>query len=330
MICSCGFVLQLLVLQLVSPSSYYCYAASSDETTKPTTTTTSSTVNDKAATNDFGIFEWIQREEGGYVNPSQEYRLLLMLDNNEKNDGDRNRGDSSSATYGMVATQPIAKGETLLRVPWSLIITASNSDSSTSSGAPNNPNGPMPCAMVQALAHELELGAEASSYAPFVQYLQDAIERPPMNHLPSAWSPQGQHLLQQIVGIASPGPPKKNRNKKRRRFDHNAMIPPIEPTEWIALDWLEICQGDPKDSMAALLVVQWAEDGILVPVVSGMYAHRNGALRWTNADVTTEEHSRQVTVKATRDIAVGETIYISQNLCAECESRAQAYGTAGE
>jgi len=57
-----------------------------------------------------------------------------------------------------------------------------------------------------------------------------------------------------------------------------------------------------------------------------MYPHRNGD--YTNADATTT-FDEKVDIIATRDIQAGETIYLSQNLCGECEQRPRGYGTAG-
>ena len=47
-----------------------------------------------------------------------------------------------------------------------------------------------------------------------------------------------------------------------------------------------------------------------------------------NADTTTSIGDK-VNIVATRDIQAGETIYISHNLCEECQYRHRGYGTAG-
>ena len=245
-----------------------------------------------SAANDFGIFAWIDNAATGYVNPFQEYRQL--------DDG----------TYGMFATGPIAEGDLLADIPWSHVFKASDDEDEDDAEA--IPEGYLECALVKALTQEWK-DAEASKFAPFLKFLRHASQRPPMNHLPSAWSPQGQRVIRKIVGGVDPS---------------ETRIPPIEPTEWLAVDWYTYCEGSPEGAPAALLAIQWAEERTLVPMVAGMYNHRNGA--WTGARVTSIEAHRPVQIYATRDIAAGEQIYITQNLCDSCERRIEiGYGTPG-
>ena len=100
----------------------------------------------------------------------------------------------------------------------------------------------------------------------------------------------------------------------------------MEPVEWLVHDFYQHCKGKRKDSTAALLEVQWAQSVGIVPMLAGMYRHRNGS--YMNAETTTYVDEK-VDIVATRDIQAGETIYISQNSCQECENRHRGYGTAG-
>lgn len=205
---------------------------------------------------------------------------------------------------GMIATDAIRKGEILATIPWShILMKGKNPDNREDEDQWARSEVALDCAMVKALAREFELGS-ASSYAPLIMFLQDAAQRSPMNRLPSNWTEEGQILFRQIV--------------------HN--FPPVEPTHWIAVDHYGHCQGRRKDVTAALLVVQWGNDGIVVPLLAGMYSHQNG--KFTNADSKTS-FGKKVEVVATRDIEAGETIFISHNLCLECSSRHSGYGTAG-
>lgn len=230
------------------------------------------------AENDFGIIEWIRSAEGGHVHPFQEYRET-----------------------GIVATQFITKGEILATIPWSHILTTDESEEDPTMDP--SFEGSIDCNMVKTISRELDLGKE-SRYAPIMMFLQDASQRPPMNHLPSNWTLEGRRLMKIIA----------------------QDIPPVEPIEWLVHDFYRFCKGKRENATAALLEVQWTHQSVgIVPLVTGMYRHRNGAS--VNADTTTYI-GEKMEIVATRDIQAGENIYISQNLCRECEERHQGYGTA--
>ena len=231
--------------------------------------------------NDFGIFEWIRKTDGGFIHPFQEYRGVT----------------------GIVATQSIPKGQLLATIPWSHILTTDeeNDDSTRDPSI----EGSIDCKLVKTISREFALGKD-SRYAPLMMFLEDASQRPPMNHLPSNWTNQGKKLLKFIT----------------------KDIPPVEPVEWLTNDFYKQCKGKRKDATSALLEVQWASTQFIgiVPLLAGMYRHRNG--QYTNADSTTYKGDK-VNIVATRDIQAGETIYVSHNLCEECQYRHTEYGTAG-
>ncbi len=206
-----------------------------------------------------------------------------------------------------MATQPIRGGATLATIPWSHVWTVDGDDEDDDVGSSSvfaALDGLLDCSVVNSLAQELALDSD-SPYAPLMLFLQDAALRPPMNHLPSNWTKEGQTVLQYITNT----------------------IPPQEPTEWLSLDFYTHCQGQPKDATAALLAVQWSDEGMVVPLLAGMYAHRNG--NYTNADAKTF-WKRKIEVIATRNIQAGEMIFMSHNLCKECAARHSGYGTAGK
>jgi hypothetical protein len=134
---------------------------------------------------------------------------------------------------GVYATKRIEAGELVTKIPWENIIKSDDPDE----------EGQMCCGTVRSVAREMKLG-NASKYAPYAIYLKSE----PPNQIPSSWSKASQDLLLEVVR-------------------HN-LIPPEDPLKWITEEWLGRCKGDPNDKVgieAALLVVQRADDSIMVP-----------------------------------------------------------------
>ena len=77
---------------------------------------------------------------------------------------------------------------------------------------------------------------------------------------------------------------------------------------------------------AAMLVLQRADDQILVPIYD-MYSHNNG--KYYNTETTNLE-GEKFFMKANRDIEKGEQISNSYNQCNTCGGRVDDYGTAGK
>jgi len=201
-------------------------------------------------------------------------------------------GDLSSS-MGVYATESIESGEPIVRIPWSVIITSDD---------PNERASQMVCGTVRSLANEMRLGSE-SKYAPYVVYLNAEVDA----QIPSTWSKAGQELLLEVL-------------------DNNS-IPPRDIIGWIEDDWFHRCKGDPNDPFgikAALMVIQRADDAILIPAYDNLN-HRNG--NWTNTN-TEIERGHYHTTTVIKNIEPGEQIYISYNMCEECGGRRSGYGTA--
>jgi len=253
------------------------------------------------------VLEWIHEAEGGYVHPDQEFRV-----------------DPESGVTGLFATKMIPKGTVLCQVPWDLIIKSDDPDE----------EGQMCCGTVKALAREMKRGNE-SHYAPYINYLESQT----VQNVPSAWSPEGKKLLQEVIGGTE-----------------DPEIPPTDPTSWVEDDWYGECRGSRADAVAAkaaIMIVQRSDDEILVPgrcyyffsgvkfdmefehsscsppfflVGYDMYNHRNG--KYTNSASSIASNKKQVT-KASRDISPGEQIHNTYNKCLNCANRKVGYGTAG-
>jgi len=191
---------------------------------------------------------------------------------------------------GVFATQRIEKGELLCSVPWHATINA---------GRPIDYPSHLVCDTVRNLVREMKLGDE-SEFGPYVKYLLNQRH----GQLPSAWSKPAKELLRRVL---------------------DDVLPPFEATDLLTGDWHDACGGadNALENNAAMLVIQRAEDDLMVPVYD-FYNHRNGDY------LNTVNHRRSQTsfdVTAARGIEVGEQIYISYNMCSNCGNRADTFGT---
>jgi len=209
---------------------------------------------------------------------------------NPKQEIRREHPDDPSSIIGVFATDDIRKGEVLLSVPWDNIIHA---------GRTIDDPPPLICETVRNLATEMRKGKK-SDFGPYVQYLLAQK----VGQLPSAWSDPGQALFREVL---------------------SDELPPAEATAWLKEDWRMDCGGstDPLDENAAMLVVQRAEDDLMMPVYD-MYSHRNG---WYHNVVNNREEGVRFYLTASRDIAKGEQLYNSYNMCSTCGGRHSSYGT---
>jgi len=228
------------------------------------------------------LVQWLIDEEGTF-NPKLEVR--------------RTDPDKDSSAYGIFAKEKLEEEELLLSIPNESFITPSYKDT------PED----LPCALVERLIKEIELG-DSSDYAPYVNYLLSL----PTGQLPSTWSDAGQQLLHDVLRL--------DENEPQR-------LPPVETCTWIEEDWLGVCDGkdDPLSIQAASLVIQNFDYDKLVPVVNIM-RHRNG--RWLNTHTSSAHEGIEVNVRASRIIEAGEELYTTQNLCDDCEGKNEEnYGT---
>lgn len=244
---------------------------------------------------DKGILSWMHSLPGGYYNPKQEFR------HSDPND--------PSTLSGIFAREPIEEGELLCRVPWKYLVT--------------NPSGriedeQLDCGMTRELARQLKLGKK-SKFGPYVEYLNAQ----PEHQLPSAWSPQGQELLLQVLGQS------REENSAILSDSEYASVdfPPLRMVAWME-EWYDRCHGNPNDTWgkkAALMALLRADDFMMIPAYD-FYNHRNG--EWHNAD-SEWEYGEYHETRASRSIEAGEQIYISYDRCPICSGRSEGYGTAG-
>ena len=213
--------------------------------------------------------------------------------------------DDPTSRFGTFATADIKAKETLLAIPYNLIIGTGGEEN-------KNPGDPedswMECGVIRNLANHLRL-EDNSHYAPYINYLlagrQDSNTS---GMLPSAWSKEGKDLFHNVLGVLD-----------KERF----MLPPYGATEFIDVDWRQGCNGssDPLDVFAALLFVERNEDSLMIPLLD-MVRHRNG--EWLNADISFEGDDESVStvyVQATIDIEAGEEIYVTFNMCETCDEK---------
>ena len=210
--------------------------------------------------------------------------------------------DDPTSAIGVFAAEDISEGEILFSLPWNAMINDQRTAGAKGADAPDE--GAIECNTVRNLIDEMKLGDE-SKYAPYVKYLMNQRA----GQLPSAWSKEGKALLFEVLGGVN-------------------TLPPKHPYHWISDDWHQGCKGgsDPLEENAAMLVVQRAEDDLMIPLYD-MYNHRNGHYHNT---INHRVDGKEFYMTASRDIVKGEQIYNSYNLCSGCAGRKGAYGTAGE
>ena len=169
--------------------------------------------------NDFGLLEWIHNSDGGFVNPKQVFRY--------------ENPDDPTSLAGVFATERIEANETLLKVPWDLIISSTEFKKHK-----------LPCGLVNTIAQEMALAAD-----PYARYL-NAL---PDSQMPSAWSRAGKELLQTLLGGTEEDP----------------MIFPNVTSNWLDFEWYSGClKGKPSTSLhdkAVLLIVSRSDDTEMIP-----------------------------------------------------------------
>jgi hypothetical protein len=236
---------------------------------------------------DDDLVDWLNSRNDGYFNPKQEIR---RVDSNDP-----------TSMRGIFAKERIEKGELLCHVPWDSLITSY--ENGREYDVENDED--LSCGTVRNLVREMQLG-EKSELAPYISYLQAQQK----GQIPNAWSEAGLEFFREILG----------------GDEDEQTIPPYSPFQWLGDLWLDECDGNPNDSQAAMLVVQRADEDILVPVYD-MYNHRNG--KWLNT-IVERTHGIHHQTRASRTIEAGDQIYNSYNLCRQCGSRHKNFGTPGK
>ena len=226
-------------------------------TTTPTTTTAKSSLE---LANE--QIEWL-RAKGGYYNPKVSIQPLFEAPESDHD-----------VPLGLFAHEKFHKGEKLMVVPRHCLLASEDM-----------------CDTARRLVYELEL-QEQSDFAPYVAYLFSKDSVP----IPSAWSLDGQDLLQTIRG----------RN-----------LPPKDLTD-VSYEHHCIEEHDDEESSTPLLefayltVVSRAWNEYLVPVYD-MINHHSG--RYANVDSTRVLGRDDITIFATRDVTAGEQLFLSYMDC---------------
>lgn len=201
---------------------------------------------------------------------------------------------------GIFAKEIVEEDEVLAHIPWSIIIGTDEEEDD------DVPEGSLDCGTVRNLAKEMKLG-DKSKYAPYIRYILSL----PDGQIPSAWSEAGKSLLLDILG-------------------GNRMLPPAMATEMLEEEWFEECDGDKDDPImtkAAELVFQRNDVGLMVPLFD-LIEHRNGDHTNTHSIMKIGKYYKTV---ASRSLKPGEQLFMSYDLCEECDEEAveNGYGTSG-
>lgn len=207
---------------------------------------------------------WI-KEQNGYMHPSV----------------------SIHANSGMFATKDIEAGETLLKIPRTMLITAEGTEDT--------------CDTARNLAREMKLGND-SKWAPFINYLNDQ----PVGQLPSAWSQEGKDLLNAIVGYE---------------------LPPVDPPmTGLSLEQeCGGDDSDLHAHNAYMLVLQRGWDDLLIPYYD-MLNHRNGKWLNTEIHESVHSDN-EIVIVASKHIPKDAEIYGTYDMCFDCGNRKESYGT---
>jgi hypothetical protein len=240
---------------------------------------------------DHGLIEWLTSLDGGYFNPKQEIR--------------REDPNDPTSVVGIFAKELIEDGELLFEVPWEAIISSEGGEFEYD----DNETSLSWCGTARNVAREMRLGADHSKYGPYIDYLLAQKE----GEIPSAWSKEGQNLLLDVL------------DGKSNQKGVQVVEPSVDYFGW--RNWYEICHGDKNDVLsarAAMLVVQRADDDIMIPVYD-LYNHRNGD--WYNTKDEIHDGVKHE-MRARRTIQPGEQLYNSYNMCDNCGGRSfSGYGT---
>jgi len=254
------------------------------------------------------LIDWIRTREGGIYNPKQEENTF---------------DESNSNARGIFASEDIAEGEILLKVPWDSIIGAKGAthevmiaEYQTKANAKDY--AVTECRMVRDLYNEVQKG-EASDFAPHLRYLslldndKDETNEHFLPVTPSLWSEEGRDLLEDIN-------------------DHG-VLPPHGLFTTLNHDWMGACiediQNNPLEAKVAAVVAAhgtsgtaYSEFGILVPLFDNY--HYNQRLEKQKEDQNEEpsednhdsanakgivDYGESFRLVATRPIQKGEHIY---------------------
>jgi hypothetical protein len=201
---------------------------------------------------------------------------------------------------GIFAKERIEKGELLCQVPWDSLIHSKRPGSTEEWSGQTY----LSCGTVQNLVDEWNKGDD-SELAPYIRYLKSQRT----GQIPSAWSNAGRALLSDILG---------------RRKDETQRLAPFG-VFWGSEVWYDQCSGSLEHFHQAMLVMQRADEDVMIPVYD-LYNHDNEELN-TKCERTHGEYHQ---TWADETIEAGEQIFNSYNLCYQCGSRHDNFGTPGK
>eukprot|EP00588_Corethron_pennatum_P012562 CAMPEP_0194280200 /NCGR_PEP_ID=MMETSP0169-20130528/16217_1 /TAXON_ID=218684 /ORGANISM="Corethron pennatum, Strain L29A3" /LENGTH=1194 /DNA_ID=CAMNT_0039024839 /DNA_START=55 /DNA_END=3639 /DNA_ORIENTATION=+ len=233
------------------------------------------------------LVEWF-RKRGGFMSPKLDIRRTDPSDLN--------------SPMGIFATEKINKKEKILEFPrgeGGVVIEPIESKEYED----------LSCETVHKIIQEIKIGKD-SQFAPYLEYLAGE----PLGTIPSAWSDGGRLLFTKMLQNYSPG-------------GKPLPLPPAEPDDWFDY-WSQECGegGEPRaDFDVVELVVTRSWDGIMMPIFDIM-RHRNEP--YYNTDLTdTQNESESIKVSTTQIIEAGTELFLSVNMCGECEVLLDSFGT---
>eukprot|EP00536_Pseudo-nitzschia_multiseries_P015382 jgi/Psemu1/327878/estExt_fgenesh1_pg.C_8750001 len=203
--------------------------------------------------------------------------------------------ENPASHWGVFATDHIDAKEDLFHIPRDCYINVFDPLDMTQEDW-KEPYHKNVCNLTHRLKDEMELG-EKSEYAPYISYLK--TQKP--GQLPANWSKEGKDVLRHVA------------------------IPNSPMVDWI--DWYfqqTNCIGDdPYEVHLLEMTIQRCFDTALIPIWD-MVNHDNGRINTEDDSMHLEDGLR---VRAKRDLAAGEEIFASYDLCKDCFDLEDYVGT---
>ena len=267
------------------------------------------------------LVKWLRTQKGGYFNDKIAYQPI----------------SEENANIGLYAVKDLKKDEQLIVIPRQALLTAT-SDKDTESQVYMKQDM---CYTTWNLvrAYKKVQQKETTNFEAYVRYIfgditakttatQSSNKR--QQHLPSAWSPAAQALLDTILGHELGPRLLGTGNQPASMTDTDFMdscrhlLEDNEDHEDMDFDWdntLDESRRLFQDAWWTVISRSWNE--VMIPVYD-IVNHRNGD--WHNMDQATSAHegpegnsSGPVVVVALRDVAAGEPLHISYNECLDSD-----------
>mmetsp|Transcript_28118 Transcript_28118/g.59009 ORF Transcript_28118/g.59009 Transcript_28118/m.59009 type:complete len:584 (+) Transcript_28118:154-1905(+) len=238
------------------------------------------------------LIKWINNN-GGYIH--QNVRIGLDPTGNYRGVFVKEWGEGESGVEGEIGGPGggIGDGDVICKIPWKLLIKPKDYEYKQY----------WSCNAVQELYDQFLLG-EKSPFAPYVKYLMNQ----PRGRIPSEWTANGKKLLRFVLG--------------QKRFKGGHMqegLPPNNFQKRYEDVWLDDCEGEdtPLARAAYYQFTSRDEDTLMVPFYD-MCNHSNDPKKLNTISAKPRRKGKPFILRATRDIAPGEQIFISYNRCNRC------------